>query len=243
MVMIAFFKSNIHPPGYLLGGYRIIKFIGEGRFGICYLVELNGSRYVLKQIKAKAVKKYKNKVLFEEQILSTVNHSLIPRIVDTIKNNNTFAYILEYKKGKTIEEMIFRDMYKFNRNEIYTIGIQLIDIMKYLHKRYIVHRDIRIPNVILNKRNVYLIDFGLARFVDNEKYIFSDDFLYFGHFLLHLYYSSFVKISKRSKPWYKELKLSCKEMNLLKRLLGINIVYESIYELESDFLGLKLGWI
>ncbi|OAA93314.1 serine/threonine-protein kinase PrkC [Clostridium coskatii] len=237
---MSFFRRKIYPTDYLFGGYSVVKLIGEGRFGMCYLVNLDNKKYVLKEIKPKVIKKSGTKIIFEEKILSSINHPLIPKIVDTIKNDKMYAYILEYKKGKTIEEMLFGDNYVFTPSEIYKVGIKIIDIIKYLHERNIVHRDIRVPNVIINEEEVYLIDFGLARLINGKKYIPSVDFLYFGHLLLYLYYSSFEKTSKKSEPWYDELDLSLNEVNFLKKLLGLNEKYKSIYDVEKDFLKLGL---
>ena len=238
--MISFFSKKEYPSGSLIDGYKVIRLIGEGRFGICYLVDLGGKQYVLKEIKPKAIKRNGKKIIFEQEILSSIDNPAIPKIVDIIKNDNIYAYILEYKSGKTIEHMIFGDKHRFTNYEIYNVGIKLIDIIKYLHERNIVHRDIRVPNVIIDEEQVYLIDFGLARLIDNKKYIPSEDFLYLGHLLLHLYYSSFVKTSKKSRPWYEELKLSLRELKFLKKLLGLDEEYENIYDLERDFLALEL---
>lgn len=241
MVMIPFWRRKIYPPGYLLGGYKVIRVIGEGRFGVCYLVDLEGKQYVLKEIKSKGLKKSGNKVIFEEKILSSIDHPAIPKIIDTIKNDNIYAYILEYKSGKTVEDMLFGDNYTFTPSEIYKIGFRIIDIIKYLHVRNIVHRDIRVPNVIINEEDVYLIDFGLARLANNERYIPSVDFSYFGHLLLHLYYSSFKKTNRKSQPWYDELELSSSELKFLKRLLGLDEEYKNIYDVEKDFFVLEIG--
>lgn len=238
--MMPFFRKKVYMPGYLLGEYSIIRLIGEGRFGMCYVVSLDSKQYVLKEIKPKSIKKSGNKIIFEEEILSYIDHPSIPKIVDTIKNDKIYAYILEYKKGKTIEDMLFGDKYVFTPSEIYKVGIKLIDIMKYLHERNIVHRDIRVPNVIVDKGEVYLIDFGLARLINGERYTPSVDFSYFGHLLLHLYYSSFKKTNEKSEPWYNELDLSLSELNFLKKLLGLNEKYRSIYDVERDFLELGI---
>lgn len=238
--MSLFFSKKKYPSGFLIDGYKVIRSIGEGRFGICYLVDLDGRQYVLKEIKPKVIKRNSKKIMFEQEILSSIDNPAIPKIIDTIKKDNIYAYILEYKSGKTIEHMIFGDKHKFSNCEIYKIGIKLIDIMKYIHERNIVHRDIRVPNIIVDKDHVYLVDFGLARFIDNKKYAPYEDFLYFGHLLLHLYYSSFIKTNKKSKPWYEELELSSIELKFLKKLLGLDEEYESIYEIEKDFLALGL---
>lgn len=239
--MIQLFRRKIHSPDCLIGRYRVIKLIGEGRFGVCYLVGLDGKKYVLKEIKPKTIKKSGNKIIFEQEILSAIDHPSIPKIVDTIKDDNIYAYILEYKSGKTIEDMLFGDNHIFTATEIYKVGIKVIGIIKYLHERSIVHRDIRVPNVIIEEEEVYLIDFGLARLINNERYTPSMDFAYLGHLLLHLYYSSFKKTNKKSEPWYNELELSLSEMNFLKRLLGLDDIYQSIYDVEKDFLKLEIG--
>lgn len=236
--MIPIFRRKIYPPGFLIDRYKVIRLIGEGRFGICYLVNLDNKQYVLKKIKPKAIKKSGNKIFFEEKILSSINHSSIPKIVDTIKNDNIYAYILEYKNGKTIEEMIFGDNHIFTPAEIYKVGIKIIGIIRYLHERNIVHRDIRVPNVIIDDDDVYLIDFGLARLVNNERYVPSVDFSYLGHLLIHLHYSSFKKNSLKSKPWYDELELEEKEIVFLKKLIGIQERYENIIDVEHDFYHL-----
>ena len=238
--MIPIFRRKIYPPGCLIGEYKVIKLIGEGRFGVCYLVDLDGKQYVLKEIKPKAIKKSGNKIRCEQEILSSIDHPSIPKIVDTIKNDNIYAYILEYKSGKTIEDMLFGDNHIFTATEIYKVGIKIIDIIKYLHERNIVHRDIRVPNVIIDEEDIYLIDFGLARLVNKERYTPSVDFAYLGHLLLHLYYSSFKKTNKKSEPWYSELELSLGEVNFLKKLLGLDHIYKSIYDVEKDFLKLEI---
>lgn len=57
MVMIPFWRRKTYAPDYLLGGYKVISLIDEGRFGVCYLVDLDGKQYILKEIKPKALKK------------------------------------------------------------------------------------------------------------------------------------------------------------------------------------------
>jgi serine/threonine-protein kinase len=145
------------------------------------------------------------------------------------------GYILEYKQGITFEAMIFNQKHIFTRNEIYRIGKQLMSILNYLHVKGVVHRDIRVPNILLNGNRIYLVDFGSARWIDNKKYKEDIDFSYFGDFLLHLYYTSFTVELKKSKPWYEELVLSSKELVFLKKLMGIEERYKNINEVEIGF--------
>ncbi len=226
-------------PNEQIDKYTIIKIIGEGRYGICYLASNNNKNYILKQLKKEMLKKIGKKVYFEGEILSSINHNYIPQFIEKIEKDKFSGYVLEFKEGKTFEEIIFKDNYIFKRKEIYKICFQLISILKYLHSMGIVHRDIRVPNTLYNNGKVYLLDFGLARWINDERYTIDEDFSYLGDFLLHLYYTSFEIANKKSKPWYDELNLYKEELMFLKRLMGIEKKYKSLDELQLDFLCFK----
>lgn len=236
MVLKLFNRDTVYSPNQQIDGYTILKIIGEGRYGICYLVCKDTKHFVLKQLKRKLVKKTGPKVCFEEEILSVTHNESIPKFIKKIENDNFRGYILEFKEGKTFEDIIFQDNYIFKKREIYSIALKLINILKYLHSINVVHRDIRIPNVLYNKNELYLVDFGLARWFDNKMYTADVDFSYLGDFLLHLHYTSFEGKSIIGKPWYKELDLSPKEFLFLKRLMGIEKRYSNITEVEEDLL-------
>lgn len=242
MVLGLFNKDVKFSSGDEVNGYIIEEKLGEGRYGICYLVVKDNKKFILKQLKNKMLKKSGDKVFNEEKILKSLNIPNIPNIpryIETIKEKNLFAFILEYIEGKTIEEIIFKDNYIFNKREIFNIGIQLINIVKYLHDNNIVHRDIRVPNTIFRDGQLYLVDFGLARYINSKKYTVDVDFSYIGDFLLHLYYTSYEGKGKKERPWYEELSLTDEEMIFLKRLFNIEKTYSSIYEVQEEFIGLK----
>lgn len=233
--MMNFLKKR-YTPGEVIHGYKIIETIGEGRYGVCYLVENNNKLFVLKSIKQKFLRLNKDKLFYEKEILSSLDHKNIPKIIDEIDGINKYGYIMEYKEGCTLEELLFGYKCVFTRADIYNLGIKIIEIVKYLHKRNIVHRDIRLPNIILNKGEVFLIDFGLSRWVNDSRYTADVDFSFLGDILIHLYYSSYDRNSIIAKPWYEELELSSGELYFLKRLLRLEDSYNSIEEVEKDFI-------
>jgi serine/threonine protein kinase len=236
--MIFFDRETVYTPGQMIGGYTIEKISGEGRYGICYLVSDDRRRYILKQLKRLMLKKSKAKAGFEQEILSSLNHVNVPQFIRKVENESLCGYLLEYKEGETFEDLIYSKGRVFSKPEIHEVGAQLISILKYLHKSGIVHRDIRVPNTLYSDQKVYLVDFGLARWVDEVKYRPEIDFAYLGDFLLHLYYTSYETNGKK-KPWHKELNLRKEEMLFLKRLLGIEDKYRDIEEVECDFLALS----
>jgi serine/threonine-protein kinase len=235
MVLRLFRRDRIYKPLERIGRYSVEKLIGEGRFGICYQVTYGQKPYILKQIKRGAQKKTGAKIRFEEDILKSMEHEAFPRFVEKIEMDNFVGYILEYKEGKTFEDILYLDKHVFSRDEIYRIGSTLIELLTYLQSKRVVHRDIRGPNLLYDGQKIFLIDFGLARWIDDKQYKADMDFAFLGDFLLHLYYSSFEYKGGKKTPWFEELELSEKELVFLKRLMGIEQRYSSIAEVEYGF--------
>lgn len=226
--------------GRQVGRYIIGQPVGEGRYGQCFTAQdaENGRLVVAKRYKPFIFWRNKAKNAYEAVILSQLSHASIPELLGIVNEKGFYAFILEYKPGTTVESMLKKQRHRFSDSEIYRIGLRLIGIMKYLHQHGVVHRDIRTPNVLLDNREVYLVDFGLARWADGGKYRFDADFAYLGDFLLHLLYSSFTAgKGGRRLPWHRELSLSEPKIMFLKRLLRLEQPYTAIGEVEIDFLA------
>jgi serine/threonine protein kinase len=221
--------------GKQIGNYKIIKCIGEGRYGVCFLAETNGERVIIKRYKSHIFRRNNGKNLYETQILSHLCHQGIPKFLDIINEKNFYGLVMEEKGGDTIETMLFKERHAFTNGEIANIGRQLIGIVQHLHEKGIVHRDIRIPNVLVYDDRVSLVDFGLARWEDNKRYTRDIDFSYFGDLLLYLLYSSFKKIKRKSQPWYEELLLQNDQKWHLRRLLKLAEPFRDIDEVAHDF--------
>jgi serine/threonine-protein kinase len=230
------FDANIkYSPGQYVEDLKIVEVMGEGRYGICYLIADGKDLRILKQLKGKMHHENPLNIHYEEEILKSLKHEEIPKFIRKIEDRNLTGYVLEYKQGITLESMIFNQRHVFTRGEIYFIGKRLINILSYLHEKGIVHRDIRVPNVLFNGKDIYLVDFGSARWIDNKRYKADIDYSYLGDFLIHLYYTSLIDVSKEDKPWYEELVLSPKELIFLKKLMGIERRYKNINEIIKDF--------
>lgn len=234
--MSLFGRDRIFEPSECISDYVVEKTLGEGRYGICYQVRRGHRHYVLKQLKKGMIRKSGLKARFEAEILTGLRHESIPRFVEKVEYEGFCGYVLEFMDGKTFEDIIYVDRHRFEREEISNIGSELIGILRYLHSEGIVHRDIRVPNTLYDGHRIRLVDFGLARWIDGKKYRVDIDFAYLGDFLLHLYYSSFEPKSGKKRAWSQELLLTEKELFFLKRLMGVEERYESILEVEHDFL-------
>ncbi len=224
--------------GKQYGQYTITGAVGEGRYGMCFLAHSTfGTLVIIKRFKPNIFKKNKEKNAYEAIILSQLDHNSIPKLLGVINEKGFYGFVLEFKNGLTVKDILFKHKHKFTNEEFFNIGIQLIKIIKHIHGNGVVHRDIRIPNVLIDKGEVYLVDFGLARWADNDKYPYDLDFSFLGDFLLYLLYSSFETKGKHKKlPWYQELTLTVEKKLFLKKLLGLELTYENIGDIEMDFI-------
>ncbi len=235
MVLGLFRRDKIFKPSDRMNEYTIENIIGEGRYGICYKVSTGERLYILKQLKRGMMKRAGAKACFEEEVLMNLQHKNIPRFIEKIEQKDFHGYILEFKEGKTFEDVIYLEKHVFGREEIYRVGSRLVEVLKYLHSKGIVHRDIRVSNALYDGGTVYLVDFGLARRIDDKKYRADIDFAFLGDFLVHLYYTSIDFKAGKRIPWYRELELTEKELIFLKRLMGVEQRYKSILEVEKNF--------
>jgi serine/threonine protein kinase len=69
--------------------------------------------------------------------------------------------------GKSLENMFTFCNKKFSVRCVCNLGYQMVEILKYIHDKHIIHQDIKPDNFVTsygeNKNNIYLLDFGLAR--------------------------------------------------------------------------------
>jgi serine/threonine protein kinase len=235
---MSFFSAKKY-CGQKLSEYTIEELVGEGRYGRCFLARSDTDcKVIIKKFKPGILRKNSKKNMFEAVILSKLRDERIPGLLGVIKKRFFYGFVLDWKPGVTVKDMLFKQNHEFTNRELYNIGIKLIAIIKYLHANGIVHRDIRIPNVLVANDNIYLIDFGLARFADNNQYKYDLDYSYLGDFFLYLLYSSFQRNgSIKNLPWHKELSLKENQKMFLKRLMGLEAIYESIHEIEKDFVA------
>ena len=76
--------------------------------------------------------------------------------------------------GNSLEDLFNICARKFTIKTTLLIGYQMLKLVKYVHSKGVLHRDIKPDNFLIGKRNnmnkIYMIDFGLAKkFVDKDR--------------------------------------------------------------------------
>lgn len=119
--------------------------------------------HALRAVKCVDKAKFSYEKLVKEVVyLKSLSHPGIPVIYDVEEDQKYFYIIEEYVQGESLKSMLNRHK-KFSLEEIVAYGIQLCEVLCYLHgqKPYpILHSDITPANIIIKNNKLKLIDFG-----------------------------------------------------------------------------------
>ena len=107
-------------------------------------------------------KKLNAKFEKEARILGHLaGHKGVPKVFEMIDVTNKKVLIQEFIVGKTLYEVIERDL---EEKEVESVVIQLTDVVAHAHDLSIVHRDIKPGNIMVSPNGaITLLDFGAAK--------------------------------------------------------------------------------
>ena len=147
--------------------YRKGNKLGGGGFGEVYeFIDIDTNEiYAGKIIPIKKIEKDpQSNAAFnnENKFNNNLNFEYLCKCQSTFKDNQNAYFILDYYPNKTLNELI-KVRYTLSEIEVKHYGYQLLLAIQYLHNCNIIHRDLKLSNVLLSKKmEVRLCDFGLA---------------------------------------------------------------------------------
>ena len=150
--------------------YLITGFLGKGSYGMTYYAvdQETGERIVVKQLRKRKHKTNKQDFIKEAETLSSLNHPSIPKCLNFVQNEEELFLMMELIEGKNFEELILGEGKTFSEKESLNYLLEVLKIVRYLHHHQLIHRDLRLPNILLKKDQLFIIDLGLSEFL-NEK--------------------------------------------------------------------------
>lgn len=149
------------------GGYILGKTLGEGEFG---KVKLGWRRDGSVQVAVKLIRREAlggnpsrlPKIYREINILRELSHPNIVRLHEMTETDKYIGIVLEYASGGELFDYILLHRY-LKDNAARKLFAQLISGVGYLHKKGIVHRDLKLENLLLDRnKNIIITDFGFA---------------------------------------------------------------------------------
>jgi hypothetical protein len=145
------FKEIINlMPDELLNNYEICEEIGYGHYAMVRAVkDINtGFVFALKIIDLKKCIGKENMIENELAILRRIKHPNIVKLVEEYKSDDYFYLIMEYLKGGDLLEALTAQE-KYNEKEAAAIIQNLASAVAYLHENRIVHRDVKLENILV----------------------------------------------------------------------------------------------
>ncbi len=158
----------------LLGRYRILKFIGEGGMSLVYQSQntANNTLAAVKFMKKRVTSSYnEDSIRFKKEldIISRLTHPGIARVFGSGEYEGTLFYVMEFLEGESFERYILGKPV-FEWNEIAGIFLKLAEILSYVHRNGIVHKDLKPSNFFITKVesdiHFKLFDFGVAHIME-----------------------------------------------------------------------------
>ena len=211
------------PPDTLIGGYRIIRLLAAGGFGLVYqALDSAGQRVALKEylpaalavrlpgellpaVPPEKLSLYRLglKSFFEEgRALAQISHPTVVSVLNFFRENETVYMVMNYLEGASLQEFIVtaRDLKRkkiLREATVRSLFDEILRGLRIVHQHKMLHLDIKPANIFITDENKpVLIDFGAAREVLNTE----------GSFLRPMYTPGFAapEMYKRNAdmgPW------------------------------------------
>ena len=139
-----------------------------GQYGNVFLiVDKEKNKFALKLVNIKELKSDKKMVILfnnEIKIMKNIKHPRILRLHDKLKIGDNIGLVTNYCDGGNLEDLILKKNKNGLGEEKATFYLkQIAEGFKEMKKKKIIHRDLKLANIFLNKNNCVIGDFGFAK--------------------------------------------------------------------------------
>lgn len=157
--------------------YKVLEKIGTGSFGKVFKVFHipSGQNRAMKVVKKEATKHQddkrdnKKEFLKEIEVLTLLDHPNILKVLEYFLDDNNYYVVTELVNGGELFDHI-QKIKHFSEEKACTVMIQILSAIRYLHSQGIVHRDLKLENILVDTSNdkddlnIKIIDFGASNF-------------------------------------------------------------------------------
>ena len=172
--------SNPHPQ--YINRYKILKRIGKGGMGEVFLAydPLCQREIALKQIRSDLVHhpQIKGRFLSEARITCQLTHPSIIPIYTIQEDDQSAYYTMPFVEGDTLKQIIRKASIQDKQGDkldhlagsipaLMRIFLSICQALAYAHSKRVIHRDLKLENIIIGKYGeVLILDWGLAKSLD-----------------------------------------------------------------------------
>lgn len=159
-----------------LAEYKEISVLGEGGFGKVMLMQhaTTGENFAVKYVDARkyGLASLIDMVFKEAELLKNLHHKGIVEIVNFFALKDLrVVFVMEYLEGGELGEYLTKKG-RLTEEEAFDIFQQLVDSVYFCHCNNIIHRDLKLENILFESKDstiIKVVDFGIAGFYSNMK--------------------------------------------------------------------------
>jgi serine/threonine-protein kinase len=157
--------------GSRIGPYEVTRELGHGGMGTVYLAVRADDAYA-KSVAIKVIRRgadnpeIRRRFLAERQILATLDHPYIGRLLDGGATAEGLPYVvMEFIEGQPLD--VFCDQHSLSLPARLRLFLKASEAVQYAHGSLVVHRDLKPSNILVTADGTpKLLDFGIAKLLD-----------------------------------------------------------------------------
>lgn len=156
-----------------IGGYRLIRPLGEGGMGQVHLArqESPEREVALKLLRWMSAGETLKRFTYEAELLGQMRHPGIAQIYESgiaeLGGSEVPFFAMEYVDGANLDR--YADRARLDQRQRLELIARVCDAVEHAHRRGIVHRDLKPANVVVTADgDPKVLDFGIARTIDRD---------------------------------------------------------------------------
>lgn len=172
------FKKAAEQASQIIGNFILQEKIGQGGFGsVMKGVHLEtGETAAVKFVSKKSFRQFSDmqRVFQEIQSLRNLHHPNVIKILDVADHPDSICFIMEFCAGGELRGYVER-VTALDEEESRTFFKQIVRAVHYIHSKKIIHRDLKLENILLDAQNrCKIVDFGLSDYVSSKERTVTD---------------------------------------------------------------------
>ncbi|XP_064335464.1 RAC-gamma serine/threonine-protein kinase-like [Camelus dromedarius] len=159
--------SATHHKRKTMNDFDYLKLLGKGTFGrvILVLEKASGKYCAMKILKKEFIiaKDLVAQTLTESRVLKDIRHPFLTALKYSFQTKDRLCFVMEYLSGGDLFFHLSRERV-FSEDHTHFYGAETLSAFDYLHSRKIVHRDLKLENLMLDKDgHIKITDFGFCK--------------------------------------------------------------------------------